>query len=248
MRIAALYDIHGNQPALDAVLRDVRSERVDQVVIGGDVLPGPMPRECLDLLYRLEIPVHYLRGNGDREVLATRAGTPNTALPAPAQEAIRWNAGQLTSNDAQRLTHWPADVRLTHPHWGAVLFVHATPRNDTEMFTRRMPEERLRPVFASANASIVICGHTHMQFDRMVGDIRVVNAGSVGMPFQSAGAYWLLLSERVELRRTLYELTAAAALIRRTLYPQAREFAERNVLHPPSEAEMLEVFGRVELK
>jgi hypothetical protein len=83
-----------------------------------------------------------------------------------------------------------------------------------------------------------------MQFDRTIGRVRVVNAGSVGMPFGEPGAYWLLLGPGVELRHTPYDLAAAAKRIRETTYPQAEEFAARNVLQPPSENEILDAFGR----
>src|ERR1700704_6307302 len=99
--------------------------------------------------------------------------------------------------------YWPAGLR------------HATPRNDTECFTRLTPENRLAPDIAGVNASTVICGHTHMQFDRMVGGVRVVNAGSVGAPFAPPpGAHWLLLGPGVHLRHTAYNLTTAAARMR----------------------------------
>ena len=87
-----------------------------------------------------------------------------------------------------------------------------------------------------------------MQFDRMVGSVRVVNAGSVGMPFGDAGAYWLLLGPDLQLRRTAYDLSSAAERIRATSYPQAEEFAVRSVLQPPAEQEMLDLFGKAELR
>ncbi len=87
-----------------------------------------------------------------------------------------------------------------------------------------------------------------MQFDRMVGRTRVVNAGSVGMPFGKPGADWLLLGPTIELRHTNYDLAHAAERIRKADYPQAEEFIARNLLQPPSEEEMLKLFARVELK
>jgi hypothetical protein len=87
-----------------------------------------------------------------------------------------------------------------------------------------------------------------MQFDRTIGKTRVLNAGSVGMPFGVPGAYWLLLGPDVQPRHTAYDLAQAAERIRATKYPQAQEFAARNVLQAPSEREMLEVLGRVEVK
>ncbi len=129
-----------------------------------------------------------------------------------------------------------------------MLFCHATPRSDNEIFTRLTPEPRLVPIFGRLNVVVAVCGHTHMQFDRLVGQTRVVNAGSVGMPFGDPGAYWLLIGPDVQLRRTQYDLAAAAARIRRTSYPQAEEFAARNIIQPPSEAGILETFARVELR
>jgi diadenosine tetraphosphatase ApaH/serine/threonine PP2A family protein phosphatase len=110
------------------------------------------------------------------------------------------------------------------------------------IFTRLTPEAKLRPIFDEVDASLVVCGHTHMQFDRMVGDVRVVNAGSVGMPYGKSGAHWLLLDAGVEFRHTSYDLEAAAERIRATKYPQAEAFASDNVLSTPSEAEALEFF------
>jgi putative phosphoesterase len=248
MRIAALYDIHGNRPALEAVLEEVRRSEVDRVVVGGDVFPGPMPCETLDLLLALDLPVQFLRGNGDREVLASRAGVENGTFPESIREVIRWVVEQLTPEHERVAAGWPETLRFAIPGLGEVLFCHATPRNDTEIFTRATPEERLIPIFGGLGVSLVVCGHTHMPFDRTIGTVRVVNAGSVGMPFGNPGADWLLLGPGVELRHTAYDLHAAAERVRATEYPQAEEFAERNVLKPPTEDEMLEVFSRVELR
>lgn len=94
----------------------------------------------------------------------------------------------------------------------------------------------------------LVCGHTHMQFDRKIGEIRVMNAGSVGMPYAQPGAYWLLLGPEAELRHTDYDLTQAARRVRETRFPQAEEFAARNILLPPSEAEVVEAFTKAQLK
>jgi predicted phosphodiesterase len=248
MPIAALYDIHGNLPALEAVLQEVREARVEQVVIGGDVVPGPMPQETLACLLNLDLPVHFIQGNGEVAVLAQMAGKELGNLPEHAREAVRWTAQQLTPDHERRLASWPKTVRLAVEGLGEVLFCHATPRNENECFSRLTPEDRLLPIFEGLNASLVVCGHTHMQFDRMIGKVRVVNAGSVGMPFGNPGADWLLLGPGVQLRHTDYDLQKAADRIQNASYPKAQEFAERSILRPPSEAEMLEVFVKVELR
>jgi putative phosphoesterase len=248
MRVAALYDIHGNLPALEAVLDDVRRAEVDGVVVGGDVVPGPMPRETIMRLLDLDLPVQFLQGNGEVAVLAAMAGTDPGPLPEAAGEVVRWTAQQLAPEDEQVLARWPKLLRLEIDRLGEVLFCHATPRNENECFTRKTPDERLVPIFAGLDVSVVICGHTHMQFDRTVGRTRIVNAGSVGMPFGRPGADWVLLGPGVQLRHTPYDLAQAAGRIRATPYPQAEEFAAHSVLRPPSEEAMLEVFTKAELR
>jgi predicted phosphodiesterase len=244
-RVAALYDIHGNLPALESVLDEIRGADVELLVVGGDVMPGPMPREALTVLYSLDIPTQFISGNGEAEVLRARRGEELVRVPEAFRPLIDWTAAQLQTEDEARVATWPATVRCEIAGLGDVMFCHATPRNDVDIFTRQTSEHRLRPLFDGV-ADIVVCGHTHMQFDRTVGRTRVINAGSVGMPWAEPGAYWLMLGPEVELRRTPYDFLAAAERIRKSTYPQARDFAERNVLHPPAEADMLAAYVRVE--
>jgi len=248
MRIAALYDIHGNLPALEAVLAEVRAAGVDHILIGGDVLPGPMPRACLDVLYGLATPTTFIMGNGDRETLATRRGQMGAIIPAYFHEAMRWNAAQLTEEDERFINRWPPTQTMPVPGIGKVMFCHATARNDIEIFTEVTAVEKLQPVFDPLGVDLVVCGHTHMQFDRMVGRTRVVNAGSVGMPFEEPGAYWLLLGPGVELRKTKYDLAAAADRVRQTAYPQAEQCASGNILTTPAKQTMIDAFTKAELR
>jgi predicted phosphodiesterase len=247
MRVAALYDVHGNLPALEAVLADVHEADVDHVIVGGDVVPGPMPRETVACLLNLDLPTEFIQGNGDREVVARMRGIETGTVPEKFREVMEWVAEQLEPEYEQLLASWPKTVRVDVPGIGGVLFCHATPRNDTDIFTRLTPADRLLPLFDGAGAPLVICGHSHMQFDRRIGQTRVVNAGSVGMPFGEPGAYWLLLGPDVQLRRTSYDLVNAAERIRASKYPHAEDFAAHNVLQPPSESQMLDAFGRREL-
>lgn len=248
MRVAVLCDIHGNLPALEAVLADVRQEQVDAAVVGGDVLPGPMPRESLEALLALDVPVHFIHGNGDRESLAHLSGKEMTTVPQPFRGPVIWSADQLGQKYRPLLATWPMTLTLDVPPLGKVFFCHSTPRNDVEIFTRLTPEEVLKPLFEDLGVQLVVCGHTHMQFDRQVGSVRVVNAGSVGMPFGEPRADWLMLGPNVELRHTSYDLAQAAERIRATPYPEAAQFAENYVLKPPTEADMLERFAASSLK
>ena len=249
MPIAVICDIHGNLPALEAVLQEIDKAGVDQIVCAGDVLPGPMPAETIARLQELKIPAQFITGNGDRVSLAQKAGKDvSSEVPGAFAELIRWTAAQVPPSQEKWLLDWPKTFRLDVPGIGGVLVCHATPRNDTEIFTRLTPEEKLRPILDPLNVAMVVCGHTHMQFDRTVGSVRVVNAGSVGMPFADPGAYWLLLGPAVELKRTPYDYARAADRIRQTAYPQAQEFAASNILQPPTEKQMLELFSKNELK
>jgi predicted phosphodiesterase len=245
VRVAALYDIHGNLPALEAVLQEIRSAAVDLVVVGGDVLPGPMPGETLDCLEAFEIPARFIQGNGDREVLAVLAGTQSTAVPEAYRPVMQWVAERLQPEHVRRIASWPQTVTIDVPGLGQVLFCHATPRSDSEVFTRLTPPAKLALAFDGLTERTVVCGHTHMQFELSIAGVRIFNAGSVGMPFGAPGAYWLVLdATTVQFRRTAYDLSAAAARIRTSGYPQAADFADRNVLRPPPEEQMLEAFTR----
>ncbi|HEV2805927.1 MAG TPA: metallophosphoesterase family protein [Chthoniobacterales bacterium] len=240
--MAALYDIHGNLPALEAVLAEIADLAIERIVVGGDVVPGPMPKKTLDRLLDLDIPVQFITGNGEVAVLAEMQGS-DPGVPSRYREAIKWNAAQLTPHHRDLLQNWPGTLRMHVPRLGKVLFCHATPQNPNDIVTRLTPDDRMASIFGDAGADVFICGHTHMQFDRTIGSVRIVNAGSVGMPFGEPGACWLALEPQVRLRRTRYDLETAATRIRQTQYPEAREFAARNVLAPPSEETMLRAYA-----
>lgn len=241
-RVAALYDIHGNLPALEAVMVAVDADGVDCVVIGGDVALGPMPRDVLDRLSGFGPRAHYVRGNCDRIMVDAFDGRPITSVPPSVRDNVIWAAAQLDRRHRDFLASLPTTITIDVDSIGSVLFCHATPRSDEEIFTAQTPEDRLRPMVASTQEPIIVCGHTHMQFRRRLDATEIVNAGSVGMPFGAPGAHWLRLGPGIELERTDYDLESAAARITRTSFPQAAEFAARYVLHPPSEAEMLAAF------
>jgi predicted phosphodiesterase len=243
MRVAALYDIHANLPAAEAVLEDVARSGADLIVVGGDVVPGPMPREMLALLSSGSIPAQFIHGNGEVAVLAEINGR-DSGVPAPVRKAIQWNAAQLERRDAKLMESWPLTFGLEISGIGRVLFCHATPQNPNDIFTRLTPEHKVAALFAGIEADLVVCGHTHMQFDRTVSGLRVANAGSVGMPFGEPRAHWLLLGPGVEFRRTDYDVQSAAARTRQTDYPDAEQFAATNILSPPSEEQMLQAMER----
>lgn len=201
MRVAALCDVHANLPALEAVLAEVASLEVDRIVCGGDLVAGPYPRECLERLLALDAVL--VRGNGDRE---------------PGD----WVAERLDPLALEFLRELPVTASV-----GGVLYCHGSPRSDEEILTRVSPGERVRAALAGVAERVVVGGHTHVQYDRLVDGVRLVNAGSVGRPYEGRpGAFWALLDgEEVELRHTPYAVDAAAVAIRASGYPQADDVA-----------------------
>jgi len=240
MRVAVLADIHGNLPALEAALEEVARESPDLIVVCGDVASGPLPVETLDLLMDLR-DARFLHGNADRSLVAGYDGAPKPALPGPAAD---WVAAQLSRTHRDFLASFPDNVRLEMDGLGRVLFCHGSPRSDLEIMTAATPEERLQEFIAGANADVVVCGHTHMQFDRKVGSVRVVNPGSVGMPYGEGGAHWAMFGPDIAFRRTKFDPEAAARRIRQSSWPEAEDFARNNVLSIRSVEQAMDFFSR----
>ena len=246
MKIAAIYDIHGNLPALEAVLREIDQADADLILVGGDFITGPMPQATLERLLQLGDRIHFIRGNCEREVVAAFDGLlvdPN--MPAEVQEMTSWSAKQLKRDQRDFLAALPEHFSIHVEGPGDVLFCHGSPRSDEEIITAATSEARLRAILSGVAQHVVVCGHTHMQFDRTLDGKRVVNAGSVGMPYGEPGAYWLLVGPEIVPRRTSYDLVQAAEQIRASGYPQAQDFADNNVLKPPTQAEATELFERM---
>ena len=237
MRVAALYDVHGNLPALEAVLADAERERPDAIVVGGDMVSGPIPAETLERLRGLE-RAHFLRGNADRGVVAIRRGEPEPELGLNDE----WIAGRLSDEQIDFLAGLPLTVTLDVDGLGRVCFCHATPRDDEEIFTERTPDDVLAGMLAGTEEAVVVCGHTHMQVDRRVGRWRVVNAGSVGLPYDTErGPRWALLGPDVSFRRSELDQDRAAEALRASGWPLVDQFVGDS---PPRE-EVLDFFEQL---
>jgi putative phosphoesterase len=216
--VLALYDIHANIDALEAVLADARAARPDAVVVGGDAVPGQFAAATLNRLERLDVPVRWVRGNGEREV-ADAVGAPPPAEDDLVGRFAAITAAELGDERARALGELPLTLELD-----GVLYCHASPRRDDEMLTRISSEERWADALAGVGASVVVAGHTHQQDDRLVGEVRFLNAGSVGLPYEGDGAArWLWVSDGMpELRSTAYDAVAAGRRMLAAGWPDER--------------------------
>jgi putative phosphoesterase len=227
VRVAAISDIHGNLPALEAVLAEIDAEGVDEILVAGDTAHGPWPAEVVDLL--VERGARCVRGNADREVIE-RSDRFGPLAP--------WSADRLGEDRLAIVRGWPLAVELTIEGLGTVLVCHSTPASDDPIYTRITPDAEMAGIFGSVDAAVVVCGHTHMQYDRtLTSGLRLVNAGSVGMPYEGApGAYWALLGPDVEFRTTRYDVEGTVAAIEVLAAPVNEGLLEQLVDPPDSDS------------
>jgi predicted phosphodiesterase len=237
MRIAALYDIHGNLPALEAVLAEVELLDVDVIVVGGDVAPGAMTPHAIARLRALGDRARFVMGNGDREVVEALDADPPPDPEAsdPLTRILAAEVARLDRADRDFLAAFEPAVRLEADDVGPTLFCHGSPRSDTEIITQVTPPERLRPMLDGVAEPTVVCGHTHHQFTLRIDDRTVLNAGAVGMPYQGvAAAFWLLLGPDVQMRRTDYDIDGALEALRATGAPDVDEMMLQESLVTPA--------------
>ena len=225
MVVAALYDVHGNIPALEAVLGELDGIELDVLLFGGDVAAGPFPHETIELLRGLD--ARFVLGNADRTLIDGTLGS-----------MFDWATTQVTEDDKAFLRGFEQTVAIDD-----VLYCHSTPRSDEEWITILTPDDLAEHILGEVGHPTLVQGHTHTQFDRLIGSTRVVNAGSVGMPnAEEPGAYWLLVEDgEPHQRRTPYDLDAAAARLRESEWPLLEEWLQERVLSPLTPLEAAEM-------
>lgn len=246
-RVAVLSDVHANPWALRAVLAEVRTADVDLIVNCGDLVAGPWPNAVVDALYSVGVPVLSVRGNGDRLVADAYDGHWDD-MPASAHPMLAWAAAHLTEDERRLVGAMPLTARIEVAGLGPVTFFHATPASDEQILLPTTPDPEITEALARVDTAVAVAGHTHLPDDRIVGTRRVLNAGSVGKPFDPPEAAWLLLGPGVELRRTGYDIGAALEAARRELSGSAqhgavvaKDFADS--LRPPGREHVLRAFG-----
>jgi putative phosphoesterase len=237
-RVAALSDVHGNVPALEAVLAEPDVVAADLVVFCGDITWGSEPERTYELIAALGDRALAVRGNADRFAAEIAAGRRE---PGSARE--RWIPAQHSAEAARFLAELPFSLLVEIEDLGPVLFCHGSPRSDHELVTPGTAPERFAELAALAPAEVrtIISGHTHLQFDRAVAGHRSVNPGSVGLPYherEPGTAYWALLGPDIELRSSRYDASAAVARTRASGDPAA-DRVEEVLLRPPTRDEIV---------
>jgi diadenosine tetraphosphatase ApaH/serine/threonine PP2A family protein phosphatase len=201
---ALVYDVHGNLPALEAVLADAQG--VDRFVLGGDyALFGGWPAETVARLRGLD--ALWIRGNGERWT-ANPDEAPDNPVVQGAIAACREALGAQLVKDLAAL---PATTVRDD-----VLICHASPESDVRSFLPE-PSDEDHELLEGVTARRLILGHTHLPFARVARGVELVNPGSVGMPFDGdpRAAYALMHDDgRVEHRRVAYDHEASAARVR----------------------------------
>jgi putative phosphoesterase len=239
-RVAALSDVHGNVPALEAVLADIEASGAELVVFCGDLTWGPDPSGTAALVASLGERAVCVRGNGDRFVGELLAGRP------PTTPRERWVPGRHSPEAARFIAGFHFNVVVEIAGLGPVRFCHGSPRSDNELITPGTPQERFRELAAGIDERVLVSGHSHLQFDRIVpdgagGGWRSVNPGSVGLPYHEGEpgiACWALLGPGVEQRRTRYDVSAAVERSVTTGDPGCDAYT-RLLLTPPTPAEII---------
>ncbi len=211
-RVAAIYDIHGNYSALNAVLEEIQQSDADAIVVGGDLAWGPQPALVMERIMAPEENIFIIKGNADREV-GERHGIEK-GIDKWVADINHWCSDQLTDAQIEFLNKLQDNITLKIDGLGDVLFVHGSPRSDEEAIRQDTPKNEIKPMIETVNQDIIVCGHTHVQFDRSVYDKRIINAGSVGLPSAASGACWVMLGPEVDLRETEYDYEFAANQIR----------------------------------
>ncbi|SEE60786.1 metallophosphoesterase family protein [Jiangella alba] len=239
--VAVLSDVHGALPALEAVLAEPDVRSAERIVLTGDIAAGPLPVETLDRVVAEGERVVWVRGNADRELVAVaRGGTSRI-------DVSDWAGKQLRADQVELLANLPHPVTLDVGGFGPVLFCHGTPRDDDEVVLVDSSLARWAEVLSTVPGDVrtVVCGHTHMPFQRLVDRRLVVNPGSVGMPYGRPGPHWALLHDGVvSLRRTAIDPDALGdAVVAASGYPDRATWADEYARTVHSDAEALTVFA-----
>ncbi len=183
MKIAFISDIHGNAVALEAVLENIHQQKVDEIIVLGDIAyRGPEPKRALEMIRSLDTKV--IKGNADEWILrgVEKGEVPDQALSI-MQEEQKWTVGQLDEEDIDYLRHLPTDLFLEVE----LVTIHAFHATPTSLFEVVLPEatdqQLVEKLTKIKPADLYLYGHIHKAYKRVADGKTILNLGSVGLPF-----------------------------------------------------------------
>ena len=231
MLLAAFSDIHANKHALDAVLRDIQQHNPDQLVCLGDLVGyGAFPNEVIETIHAAGIPT--LAGNYDDGVGFDRDQC-GCAYTKPedierGDRSLRWTQRVVTAENKAWLRDLPRELRFDL-EGRRILCVHGSPRRINEYLYENRPEASLARMLDDLEADVMLCGHTHLPYQRRVGSIDLINVGTAGRPKDGDPRVGYALIEigdeiKATFPKLAYDVEAAAQAIERTDLPH--EFAD----------------------
>lgn len=212
--VAVLSDIHGNLPALEAVLADLKSFHVDQIIVAGDVFNfGPFSNQTAEIVIENKWPV--IRGNNEYFLLDFNTSRAPAEWSDPLQFAPTiWTIKHFNTKLKNVIATWPDTINLRFDGTPPIHMFHGTPNSPWESIFWTMTDEELEKALSSVDAEYVICGHTHLPMDRQSSKWRIFNPGSVGVPLDGifSASYVILEGDKMRwkptFRRVPFDYTA----------------------------------------
>jgi putative phosphoesterase len=193
-RLAILSDIHGNLPALEAVMADMKRFDVDQVIVAGDVMNfGPFSRQTAEIVIAQNWPV--IRGNNEFFLIDYDTPRAPAEWSDPLQFApIAWLSRQFDQTLKKQIAAWPDSLNLRYEDAPPIQVFHGTPHDPWDSIYWTLTDEEIKKLLSTVDAEFVICGHTHLPLDRQSGRWRIFNPGSVGVPLDGmlSASYMIL--------------------------------------------------------
>lgn len=237
VRIAVLSDVHGNVPAFTAALAEIAVAGVEGVAILGDLTWGPQPLEILAMVDALDVPAWCNRGNAERAVIDMASGERPTEHPVD-----QWMIDAHGPEGVAALTAFAHSTSVDVGAVGPIRFCHGSPRSDIELLTPATSATQIAEVTSGVPERTFAHGHTHLQYQRVVGEHTVFGPGSVGIPYGTEGrpgARWALVSDAIELRVSEYDIEESIRIARSVGYPGLVNY-EKYLRNPPTRDELIE--------
>jgi putative phosphoesterase len=212
MRIAVMSDIHGNFEAFSAIMSAIETEDIDEIIFLGDlVLKGPEPKDCFQFMKQIK-PYIWLKGNTDDWFDLKENENIESKYGKESYEYYNYAKKELSNNNLRFLTRLPE--KDSFEIFGkTILCVHGTPESNNDIIDSRRSDEEIKEIVKDVEEDIILCGHSHHSFYKEINGKKIINVGSVGLPFDGIPkASFIVLDIRknkemgIEFKRVDYDI------------------------------------------